>query len=176
MKGGNNVSEQAPPKPKDTNSNYANAAKSGAHLPDPARSVKKRVAAIERESLMYKFTNTRALQTFSFLRPLNASGVGKYFVSAGWICNEELALAVSEEATARFEEKNQNSCSALLVCVLKTLMVLIWNNNEFFCQTFIYCMYNYNLVHSLFVSLFLCNANGLHASSCRIFLGLINNT
>ncbi|KAI8635812.1 hypothetical protein BD408DRAFT_322969, partial [Parasitella parasitica] len=49
----------------------------------------------ERESLIYEFTNTRALQTLSFLRPLNVSGVGKYFVSAGWISQEELDSAVS---------------------------------------------------------------------------------
>ena len=214
LEGGNKVSDQAPPKSKDTNAKYANAAKSGAHLPDPARSAKKRVAAgrlfksaaakgpqgyqyvyigrsgkilrseirstfrkvgvdtgrvldicfpasgvigillhtqyvegfldlmkkceaeviegfdpldpkhiadpkyeslstNDRESLMYEFTNTRALQTLSFLRPLNVSGVGKYFVSAGWICDEELALAVSE-AMARFEEKEPKKAKFLL--------------------------------------------------------------
>ncbi|KAI8635735.1 hypothetical protein BD408DRAFT_323001, partial [Parasitella parasitica] len=50
----------------------------------------------EREQLIYEFTNTRALQTLSFLRPLSVSGVGKYFVSAGWISQEELDKAVSE--------------------------------------------------------------------------------
>lgn len=204
LEGGKESSQQALPKPHVTESKYVNAAKTGAKVPDPARSAKKRVAAgrlfksaaakgpqgyqsvyigrsgkiqrseirstfrkvgvdtgrvldicfpasgvigillhtqyvdtfidlmknceaeiiegfdpldpkhiadpkydslsaNERESLMYEFTNTRALQTLSFLRPLNVSGVGKYFVSAGWICEEELSIAVSE-AMARFEE------------------------------------------------------------------------
>ncbi|KAI8635803.1 hypothetical protein BD408DRAFT_438564 [Parasitella parasitica] len=66
----------------------------------------------EHESLIYEFTNTRALQTLSFLRPLNVSGVGKYFVSAGWISQEELDSAVSA-AMGRFAEKEPKKATFL---------------------------------------------------------------
>lgn len=225
LEGGIEVSQQATYKPKDTMSKYVNVAKSSAHLPDPARSAKKRVAAgrlfksaaakgpqgyqyvyigrsgkierseirstfrkvgvdtgrildicfpasgvigillhtqyvdnfldlmkkceaeiiegfdpldpkhiadpkyeslsaLERESLIYEFTNTRALQTLSFLRPLNVSGVGKYFLSAGWICDEELSLAVSE-AVARFAEKEPKKAKFLF----KSARLLAENSN-----------------------------------------------
>jgi hypothetical protein len=65
-----------------------------------------------RESLISEFTNTRALQTLSFLRPLNVSGVGKYFVSAGWISREELDTAVSE-AMGRLAEKEPKKATFL---------------------------------------------------------------
>lgn len=59
-----------------------------------------------REELIYEFTNTRCLQTLSFLRPLNVSGVGKYFVTEGWICEEDLNVAVAD-AMPRFAKKAQ---------------------------------------------------------------------
>ncbi|KAK4509920.1 uncharacterized protein ATC70_003771 [Mucor velutinosus] len=70
------------------------------------------LAIEEREQLIYEFTNTRALQTLSFLRPLNVSGVGKYFVSAGWISQEELDIAVSE-AIGRLAEKEPKKAKFL---------------------------------------------------------------
>ncbi|KAL9536550.1 hypothetical protein MBANPS3_012569 [Mucor bainieri] len=50
----------------------------------------------EREHIIYLLTNKRAIQTLKFLRPLNVSGVGKFFLSAGWICQEDLDEAVAD--------------------------------------------------------------------------------
>lgn len=66
----------------------------------------------EREHLIYELTNKRALQTLKFLRPLNVSGVGKYFLSAGWICQEELDAAVSD-AIGRLAEKEPKKAKFL---------------------------------------------------------------
>lgn len=66
----------------------------------------------EREHLIYELTNKRALQTLKFLRPLNVSGVGKYFLSAGWICQEELDAAVSD-AIGRLAEKDPKKAKFL---------------------------------------------------------------
>lgn len=62
------------------------------------------LSSAEREHLIYELTNKRALQALKFLRPLNVSGLGKYFLSAGWICQEELDAAVSD-AIGRLAEK-----------------------------------------------------------------------
>jgi hypothetical protein len=64
----------------------------------------------EREELMYEFTNTRCLQTLAFLRPLNVNGVGKYFVTEGWICDEDLggAVAAAMDRFAKKEPKKAN--------------------------------------------------------------------
>lgn len=50
----------------------------------------------ERHSLIHQFTEARCLQTLSFLRPLNVSGVGKYFVEEGWIDSDDLSRAVAD--------------------------------------------------------------------------------
>ncbi|KAK4510882.1 uncharacterized protein ATC70_004659 [Mucor velutinosus] len=83
------------------------------HIADPQYA---NLAIADREQLIYEFTNTRALQTLSFLRPLNVSGVGKYFVSAGWISQEELDTAVSE-AMGRLAEKEPKKAQFLLKLV-----------------------------------------------------------
>lgn len=70
------------------------------------------LALSEREQLVYELTNKHALQTLKFLRPLNVSGVGKYFVSAGWISQEELDIAVSE-AIGRLAEKEPRKANFL---------------------------------------------------------------
>lgn len=52
----------------------------------------------ERHALIYKITETRCLQTLAFLRPLNVSGVGKYFLDQGWIGTEDLSSSVAAAA------------------------------------------------------------------------------
>jgi hypothetical protein len=79
------------------------------HIADPQYAS---LAIEDREQLIYEFTNTRALQTLSFLRPLNVSGVGKYFVSSGWISQEELDTAVSD-AIGRLAEKEPKKAQFL---------------------------------------------------------------
>ncbi|KAK4521015.1 uncharacterized protein ATC70_006899 [Mucor velutinosus] len=113
------------------------------------------LAIEEREQLIYEFTNTRALQTLSFLRPLNVSGVGKYFVSAGWISQEELDIAVSE-AIGRLAEKEPKKAKFLFKPTSHTP-----NNNP---------------VHSFQVSLSLWNANGLRQSTVHDVLHHVQNT
>ncbi|KAK4521576.1 uncharacterized protein ATC70_006900, partial [Mucor velutinosus] len=81
------------------------------------------LAIEEREQLIYEFTNTRALQTLSFLRPLNVSGVGKYFVSAGWISQEELDIAVSEAIGPTSHTPNNNPVHSFQVSLS------LWNAN-----------------------------------------------
>ena len=58
----------------------------------------------ERHALIHQFTEARCLQTLSFLRPLNVSGVGKYFVEEGWIDSADLSCAVAA-AMDRLAEK-----------------------------------------------------------------------
>lgn len=54
-----------------------------------------------REDLIHEFVEIRAVQTLSFLRPLNVSSVGKYFEGLGWINSEILAESVAD-AMERF--------------------------------------------------------------------------
>ncbi|KAI8636571.1 hypothetical protein BD408DRAFT_437811 [Parasitella parasitica] len=59
----------------------------------------------ERHALIHQFTEARCLQTLSFLRPLNVSGVGKYFVEEGcWNDSADLSCAVAA-AMDRLAEK-----------------------------------------------------------------------
>lgn len=67
---------------------------------------------LEREHLIYQLTNKRALQTLSFLRPLNVSGVGQYFLESGWICQEDLDHAVAD-AVRRLAEKEPKKAQFL---------------------------------------------------------------
>ncbi|CEP12101.1 hypothetical protein [Parasitella parasitica] len=126
------------------------------HIADPQYDA---LTSEERESLIYEFTNTRALQTLSFLRPLNVSGVGRYFVSAGWISQEELDTAVSE-AIARLAEKEPKKANFLF----KPSHITPHNHN------------NNNPVHSFPVSLSLWNANGLRQSVVHDVLSHVLNT
>ncbi|KAI8635813.1 hypothetical protein BD408DRAFT_334928 [Parasitella parasitica] len=74
---------------------------------DPANIADPKYATLgvsERSSLILEFTATRCLQTLAFLRPLNVSGVGKYFVEQGWICEEDLSVSVAA-AVKRFAVK-----------------------------------------------------------------------
>jgi len=48
----------------------------------------------------------------AFLRPLNVSGVGKYFVAEGWIYEEDLSQSVAD-AMARFAEKEPKKAGFL---------------------------------------------------------------
>ena len=52
------------------------------------------------------------MQTLSFLRPLNVSGVGKYFVQKGWICDDSLSHAVAD-ALERFADKEPKKAKFL---------------------------------------------------------------
>lgn len=54
------------------------------------------LSSTDREDLIQEFVEARAIQTLSFLRPLNVSSVGKYFESLGWINAEILAESVAD--------------------------------------------------------------------------------
>ncbi|KAK4514430.1 uncharacterized protein ATC70_002026 [Mucor velutinosus] len=66
----------------------------------------------DRHALIHQFTEARCLQTLSFLRPLNVSGVGKYFIQKGWICDESLSVAVAQ-AVERFAKKEPKKADFL---------------------------------------------------------------
>ncbi|KAK4514783.1 uncharacterized protein ATC70_002386 [Mucor velutinosus] len=66
----------------------------------------------QRTVLIMEFTATRCLQTLAFLRPLNVSGVGKYFVEQGWICDEDLSVSVGD-AIQRFAKKEPKRANFL---------------------------------------------------------------
>ncbi|KAL9559939.1 hypothetical protein MBANPS3_000158 [Mucor bainieri] len=66
----------------------------------------------ERTVLIHQFTERRCRQTLSFLRPLNVSGVGKYFVEQGWICDDTLSTAVAD-ALKRFAQKEPKKAEFL---------------------------------------------------------------
>ncbi|KAK4521575.1 Splicing factor 3B subunit 5 [Mucor velutinosus] len=66
----------------------------------------------QRTALIMEFTAARCLQTLAFLRPLNVSGVGKYFVEQGWICDEDLSVSVGD-AIQRFAKKEPKRANFL---------------------------------------------------------------
>ena len=66
----------------------------------------------QRTALVMEFTAARCLQTLAFLRPLNVSGVGKYFVEQGWICDEDLSVSVGD-AIQRFAKKEPKKANFL---------------------------------------------------------------
>ncbi|KAF1801320.1 hypothetical protein FB192DRAFT_1255955, partial [Mucor lusitanicus] len=45
----------------------------------------------QRQDMIAQYTEACCLQTLSYIRPLNVSGVGKYFVEKGWICDDGLS-------------------------------------------------------------------------------------
>ncbi|KAL7308739.1 hypothetical protein PS15m_011908 [Mucor circinelloides] len=79
------------------------------HIADPKYAD---LSTTKREELIYEFTNARCLQTLAFLRPLNVSGVGKYVVTEGWICEEDLSQSVAD-AMACFAEKEPKKAGFL---------------------------------------------------------------
>ncbi|KAF1801394.1 hypothetical protein FB192DRAFT_1473877, partial [Mucor lusitanicus] len=127
----------------------------------------------EREQLIYELTNKRALQTLQFLRPLNVSGVGKYFLSAGWICQEELDSAVSDaigrlakkepkKAQFLFKRTKPNTFEDESIASAASIPVLLNNVNV--------------PVPPVNVSLSFWNANGLRQSTVHDVLSHVGST
>ncbi|GAN11839.1 hypothetical protein MAM1_1083d11450, partial [Mucor ambiguus] len=112
----------------------------------------------DRHALIHEFTEARCLQTLSFLRPLNVSGVGKYFVQKGWICDESLSVAVAQ-AVERFAKKEPKKADFLS----SSAPSLLLNNVNV-------------LVPPVSVSLSLWNANGLRQSTVHDVLSHVLET